>query len=69
VGSNHNFETRPSESTRDPADSGLEQGRVEDKIGKGKPRYDPATQLTRRPSQKPGCNPLTFVFLTKTMSF
>jgi hypothetical protein len=41
VGSNHNFETRPSESTRDPADLGLEPGRVKEKIGKGKIRCDP----------------------------
>jgi len=47
----------------DPADPGLELGRVEEKTGKGKTRCDPA-----RPGQKLGCNPLAF-FFTKTMSF
>jgi hypothetical protein len=40
------------------ADLGLEPGRVEEKMGKEKTRYDPA-----RSGQKSGCNPLTFVFV------
>jgi hypothetical protein len=59
----HSFETRSGESTWDPADPGLELGRGEEKIEKGKNRCDPA-----RPDQKPGYNPLTF-FFTKTTSF
>jgi hypothetical protein len=47
----------------DPADPGLELGRVEEKTGKGKTRCDPA-----RPGQKLGCNPLTF-FLLKRCRF
>jgi hypothetical protein len=47
-----------------PADSGLELGRVEEKIEKGKTRCDPA-----RYGQKLGCKLLTFVFFTKTTSF
>jgi len=42
-------------------------GRVEEKIGEGKTRCDPA-----RPDQKPGCNLLIFIyfyFFTKTTSF
>jgi hypothetical protein len=32
----HSFETRPGGSTRDPDDSRLEPGRVQEKIGKEK---------------------------------
>jgi len=57
VGSTHNFETRPSESTRDPADLGLEPGRVKEKI-----RCDPATRLTR---SKTRLQPAGFFFLKR----
>ena len=40
-----------------PGRPGAGTGRVEEKIGKEKTRCDLA-----RPGQKPGCNPLTFVF-------
>ena len=36
MGSDHSFKTRPDGSTRDPADSGPEPGRVEEKRGKKK---------------------------------
>jgi hypothetical protein len=48
----------------------LKPGWVKEKTGKEKTRLTPATQL--RPcglTRRPGCNPLTFVFLTKMMSF
>jgi hypothetical protein len=65
----HNFETWLDGSTRDPANPELESGRVEEKIGKEKIRYnvvDPA-----RPGQKLGCNSLTFdyFFLLKQYRF
>jgi len=41
----HSFETRPGGSTRDPADPGLELGRVEEKIGEGKTWCDPIKNL------------------------
>jgi hypothetical protein len=45
-------------------DPRLELNRVEEKTGEEKILCDPA-----RPGQKPGCNPLTFFFFTKTTSF
>ena len=62
MGSTHNFETRPSESTRDPADLGLEPGRVKEKIGKEKIWCDPATRLTR---SKTRLQPADFFFLKR----
>ena len=56
---NHSFETRPGGSTWDPR---LEPGRVEEKTGEEKTRYDPATRLKTR------LQPVDF-FFTKTMSF
>jgi hypothetical protein len=53
----HNFETRLGGSTWDPANPGLEPGRVEEKMGEGKTRCDLA-----RPGQDPVANLLTFVF-------
>jgi len=49
-------------------DPGLEPGWIEEKIEEGKTRCDSVDST--RPSQKPGCNPLTFVFIffTKTTS-
>ena len=49
---------------RDPADPGLEPGRVEEKIEKGKIQRDPA-----KPGQKTGCDSLTFTFLLKQYYF
>jgi hypothetical protein len=46
--------------TRDPADLGLEPGRVEEKTGEGKTRRDPVDPA--RPGQDPVANPLTFIF-------
>jgi len=63
----HSFKTRPGGSTRDPADPGLEPGRVEEKTGKEKIRCEPADPA--RPGQKLSCNPLTFVFLLKRRRF
>jgi hypothetical protein len=40
----HSFETQPGGSIWDPVDPGLEPGRIEEKIEKGKTRCDPATQ-------------------------
>ena len=40
------FKTRLGRSTRDPANQGLEPGRVEEKTGEEKTRCDPATRLT-----------------------
>jgi hypothetical protein len=37
----YSFKIRPGGSTRDPADPGLESGRVEEKTGKEKTRCDP----------------------------
>jgi len=39
------------------------------KQGKEKPGMTRRPVNPARPGQKPGCNPLTFVFLTKTMLF
>jgi hypothetical protein len=54
---------QPSGSTWDPTDLGLEPGWVEEKIRKEKTRCDPVDPA------RPGGNPLTFVFFTKTTSF
>jgi hypothetical protein len=72
LSSYYSFETRPGGSTRDPTDPRLKPGRIEEKIGGGKTQcdpVDPVTRLTRqymvdptRPGQKPGCNPLTFLY-------
>jgi len=48
-------------STWDSADSGLKSCQVEEKIEEEKTQYD-STDLARY-GQKPGCNPLTFVFI------
>jgi hypothetical protein len=47
----------------------MEPGRVEEKTGEGKTWCDLADPA--RPCQKPGCNPLIFVFFffTKTTLF
>jgi hypothetical protein len=50
-------------STQDQADPGLEPGRVEEKTGEGKTRYDPATWSKTR------LQPVDFFFFTKTTSF
>jgi hypothetical protein len=42
----------------------MEPSRVEKKTGEEKTQRDPAIPL-----QKPGCNPLTFVFLLKRHRF
>jgi len=49
---------------RDPADPGLEPGRVEEKIEEEKIQRDPA-----KPGQKTGCDSLTFTFLLKQYYF
>jgi len=56
-------------SAWDPADPEMEPGRVEEKTGEGKTWCDLADPA--RPCQKPGCNPLIFVFFffTKTTLF
>jgi hypothetical protein len=41
----HSFETRPGGSTRDPAESRLEPGRVQEKIGEEKTRCDLVDQV------------------------
>jgi hypothetical protein len=58
------------------ADSRLQPGQVEEKIWKEKTWCDPACWPSKtryvdpaRPGQKPDCNPLIFVFFTKTTSF
>jgi hypothetical protein len=57
----YSFKTRSGLAGR----PGLKPGRVEEKIEEEKTWWvDPA-----RSSQKPGCNPLTFVFFTKMTSF
>jgi hypothetical protein len=58
-------------------DPRLELGRVEEKMEEEKTRCDLADLAdwpgdmvdSTRPGQKLGCNPLTFVFFTKTISF
>jgi hypothetical protein len=45
----------------------LEPGRVKEKTREGKTLCDPVDPS--RPGQKPGCNPLTFVFLLKRRRF
>jgi len=61
-----NIVLKPGPAPR--VDPGLESGRVEEKIGKVMTRrVDPVD--SEKPSQKLGCNLLTFVFLTKTTSF
>jgi hypothetical protein len=51
---------RPGESTREPANPGLELGRVEEKTGEEKTRCDPA---------RPNCKPVDFFFLLKRYHF
>jgi hypothetical protein len=41
----HSFKIQPDGSTRDSADQGLEPGRVEEKTGEEKTRYDPADSV------------------------
>jgi hypothetical protein len=48
-------------------DSGLEPGRVEEKIREEKTRCDPVDPA--RSGQKPSCNSLTFFFLLKRCHF
>ena len=48
---------------QDPADPGLEPGRVEEKTGEGKTRYDPATWSKTR------LQPVDFFFLLKQRRF
>jgi hypothetical protein len=55
-------------STRDLANPGLKPGRVEEKTWKKKFGVTRRVDLVR-PSKKPGCNLLTFVFLLKQRCF
>jgi hypothetical protein len=58
----HSFEIRPGQVGRPGTwpSWGWNRARLKKKIGEGKTRCD-SVDLTR-PGQKPGCNPLTFVF-------
>jgi hypothetical protein len=56
-------------SIRDPADSWLEPGRIEKKIGEEKTWCDPAIQLTRQNLVKTRLQPVNFCFFIKTTSF
>jgi hypothetical protein len=60
----HSFETRPGGSIRDPANLGLEPGRIDEKIWKVMTR-----SIRRVDPAKPGYNPLIFVFFIKTTPF
>jgi len=54
-------------STRDSVDPGLEPGRVEEKIGEGTTRCDPADPATRSKTRLRSVD--FFFFFTKTTSF
>jgi hypothetical protein len=58
MGSDHSFKTWPGGSTRDPADSGLEPGRVEEKRGKKKPGVTWLTRSNPVTRSKPGTRAL-----------